>query len=582
MNVAVTRARRHCALVCDSATVSSDPFLRGLVEYTSEHGQVCSAAEYAPGDEAVVVVRGGSHESFPGHTLPRRGKGAQLRGQKGAESVGMDRKQLFLAVRGVMRQFIRLLCESSGADASATSLWQSLEGRSLRPSDPALASVLPAAALSLSPLDVDARELTMHFPPVMSSFQRMMVHAVASRAGLAHGSTGEGAGVRHVWVRGSSAECSSVIDADDDELVWAAIEEEGGQLVAQEEEHASTTTGVSAAAARSALGANVDRASALTTSALSVASVSLVGGGKAGVVHDSATRGMTAAVAAHSAVPAVLPTTEYRTPLDSPASAPAAANAPAPSEAKPARPVVSGNSLLGDLALARKARAAEAAASARPATADEREAAELRAAVVMGGSGGSLAASDSSAATSKKKAKEKKKVSVPPPLPPAGDAPSIAVTRHGGAEKREFGLPVGGVKPVPLVTTAAGAVASKGQGAAAASAAPSNASASKKKKGKGAGAAAAEGGSDEDMALLDAMVAESRVCAALRCKKSVLGLSTVCRHCRMRFCYEHGLPEAHGCGDAVRAAVRAAWTGGAGMASLTGEPSTATGKGAKK
>jgi len=37
---------------------------------------------------------------------------------------------------------------------------------------------------------------------------------------------------------------------------------------------------------------------------------------------------------------------------------------------------------------------------------------------------------------------------------------------------------------------------------------------------------------------------------------------------------EHGLPEAHGCGDAVRAAVRAAWTTGGGMAALTGVPSS--------
>lgn len=45
MNVAVTRARRHCALVCDSETVSNDPFLKGLVQYFEEHGEYASAAE---------------------------------------------------------------------------------------------------------------------------------------------------------------------------------------------------------------------------------------------------------------------------------------------------------------------------------------------------------------------------------------------------------------------------------------------------------------------------------------------------------------------------------------------------------
>ena len=39
MNVAVTRARRHCSLVCDSETVSNDNMLSGLVDYFMEEGE---------------------------------------------------------------------------------------------------------------------------------------------------------------------------------------------------------------------------------------------------------------------------------------------------------------------------------------------------------------------------------------------------------------------------------------------------------------------------------------------------------------------------------------------------------------
>ncbi|KAK2995769.1 hypothetical protein RJ640_010745 [Escallonia rubra] len=46
MNVAVTRARRQCCLVCDTETVSSDRFLKRLVEYFEEHGEYLSASEY--------------------------------------------------------------------------------------------------------------------------------------------------------------------------------------------------------------------------------------------------------------------------------------------------------------------------------------------------------------------------------------------------------------------------------------------------------------------------------------------------------------------------------------------------------
>eukprot|EP00775_Hariotina_reticulata_P006215 gene6215-6451_t len=45
MNVAVTRARRHVALVCDSETVKHNPFLSRLVLYVEQQGQYESAAE---------------------------------------------------------------------------------------------------------------------------------------------------------------------------------------------------------------------------------------------------------------------------------------------------------------------------------------------------------------------------------------------------------------------------------------------------------------------------------------------------------------------------------------------------------
>lgn len=46
MNVAVTRARRHCALVADSDTVTADPFLQRLIAYFEAHGDYASAGEY--------------------------------------------------------------------------------------------------------------------------------------------------------------------------------------------------------------------------------------------------------------------------------------------------------------------------------------------------------------------------------------------------------------------------------------------------------------------------------------------------------------------------------------------------------
>ena len=45
-NVAVTRARRHLTIIGDSDTISHDPFIKGLIEYCSDHGEIHSAHEY--------------------------------------------------------------------------------------------------------------------------------------------------------------------------------------------------------------------------------------------------------------------------------------------------------------------------------------------------------------------------------------------------------------------------------------------------------------------------------------------------------------------------------------------------------
>ncbi|GCB68123.1 hypothetical protein scyTo_0000824 [Scyliorhinus torazame] len=46
INVAVTRARRHLMVVCDVRTVSTHPFLKSLVDYMTEHGEMRTAFEY--------------------------------------------------------------------------------------------------------------------------------------------------------------------------------------------------------------------------------------------------------------------------------------------------------------------------------------------------------------------------------------------------------------------------------------------------------------------------------------------------------------------------------------------------------
>jgi len=51
LNVAVTRAKRHCCVVADSETVSQSSFIKNLLEWMEEHGETRSALEYIIEDQ---------------------------------------------------------------------------------------------------------------------------------------------------------------------------------------------------------------------------------------------------------------------------------------------------------------------------------------------------------------------------------------------------------------------------------------------------------------------------------------------------------------------------------------------------
>ena len=46
LNVAVTRAKRHCAVICDCETVSKDGFIKGLLDWMEKKGEYRSGAEF--------------------------------------------------------------------------------------------------------------------------------------------------------------------------------------------------------------------------------------------------------------------------------------------------------------------------------------------------------------------------------------------------------------------------------------------------------------------------------------------------------------------------------------------------------
>ena len=56
--------------------------------------------------------------------------------------------------------------------------------------------------------------------------------------------------------------------------------------------------------------------------------------------------------------------------------------------------------------------------------------------------------------------------------------------------------------------------------------------------------------------LLESFNKLDTVCNAEKCKANVATLAQTCKFCRLRFCFNHGMPEIHGCGDAAKSAAR--------------------------
>jgi ATP-dependent RNA/DNA helicase IGHMBP2 len=70
LNVAVTRSKRHCCVICDSETVKQNAFIRSLLDWIVDHGRCESALDYIDG-----IHEGGSTHQ-PQRSFPRgQGKG---------------------------------------------------------------------------------------------------------------------------------------------------------------------------------------------------------------------------------------------------------------------------------------------------------------------------------------------------------------------------------------------------------------------------------------------------------------------------------------------------------------------------
>lgn len=178
INVAITRARRHVAVVCDSRTVSSHAFLKALVDYFMEQGEVRTAFEYL--DD--IVPENYSHEGPQGHVqagVKPHGSATSARKPgsrqpEGAREARAGARRAPRAPRGK---------PSGGGAHSQPSVNRGSPGGAEDGADHFRALILEFVA---------SEQTQLEFPSSLSSHDRMRVHQIAEEHGLRHDSAGEG------------------------------------------------------------------------------------------------------------------------------------------------------------------------------------------------------------------------------------------------------------------------------------------------------------------------------------------------------------------------------------------------------
>ncbi|XP_037538873.1 DNA-binding protein SMUBP-2 [Nematolebias whitei] len=167
INVAVTRARRHIAVVCDTQTVQSHAFLKSLVSHMTEFGEVRTAFEYLQD----VVPQNYSRE--------RKGvkkTTSSTTKQKVKDQPVSKAKQKQTAV------------ESAAALQSRTKPCTSSAPRDEQQSGSRYAEIREQVEDFIK----DPNRNELQFPPSFNSHDRLLVHQISEELGLVHESRGEG------------------------------------------------------------------------------------------------------------------------------------------------------------------------------------------------------------------------------------------------------------------------------------------------------------------------------------------------------------------------------------------------------
>lgn len=167
INVAVTRARRHIAVVCDTQTVQNHAFLKSLISHMTEFGEVRTAFEYLQD----VVPQNYSREQ-EGIKKPTSSSTKQkVKDQPVSKA---KQKNTSVEITAALQKHTKT-CTSSAPREEQHNGSRYAEIRE-----------------QVEDFIKDLNRNDLQFPPSFNSHDRLLVHQISEELGLVHESRGEG------------------------------------------------------------------------------------------------------------------------------------------------------------------------------------------------------------------------------------------------------------------------------------------------------------------------------------------------------------------------------------------------------
>uniref|UniRef100_A0A3B3DTU3 DNA-binding protein SMUBP-2 n=1 Tax=Oryzias melastigma TaxID=30732 RepID=A0A3B3DTU3_ORYME len=166
INVAVTRARRHIAVVCDTQTVQNHAFLKSLVQHMIGFGEVRTAFEYL--EDTVPQNYTRTHKEAKATSASASTK-QKTRDQPGSKVKPAQKKSANSSKESTAGTQNRAKSEQEQSKSRHNEIREQVES-----------------------FMKDLKQSELQFPASFNSHDRLLVHQIAEELGLVHESKGEG------------------------------------------------------------------------------------------------------------------------------------------------------------------------------------------------------------------------------------------------------------------------------------------------------------------------------------------------------------------------------------------------------